>query len=212
MTTVENIYKCGICNKVTERNSARYPNAVCEKCIEIHGIKDKDDNVVDFFNIEGGSEFIAVHYYCNSETYTNEDHECWINSVKCRTDEARFGGIVIIPETVTNYEKLLNAIRYKIHIDLIKQFGKLDDTNCFMDQSLGKTFDRLFQKLAALYNMTSYQLLCVISDDIIIQNKQKFIVRDDTETNTEISNAIKFLAALSKVNTLEKANKYTINV
>ena len=82
---------CPICNTVVELYS-RYPKYVCQDCYrratDINGRKLHFSNV----SISGG--YIA--YYADSndkEEYRS--HDCYIDGIKCRADEARFGGIVI---------------------------------------------------------------------------------------------------------------------
>ena len=70
----------------------RYPRYVCSKCASL--TSDDKGNKVAFFNEELSGGIKGVY------TDTNEQYPetiCFINGIKCRADEARFGGIVIQP-------------------------------------------------------------------------------------------------------------------
>ncbi len=84
---------CPICN-ITLEPSSRYPKYVCSNCrkkaTDINGRK------LLFYNISLSGGYIA--YYADSndkEEY--ESHDCYIDTIKCRADEAYLGGIVIQP-------------------------------------------------------------------------------------------------------------------
>jgi len=51
-----------------------------------------DGRVLEFSNVDMSGGFVA-HYADTGEEYPS--HECFIGGVKCRADEAKFGGIVI---------------------------------------------------------------------------------------------------------------------
>jgi len=86
------LHKCPICDN-TKEYSERYPNSVCNDCVS--KALDKDGNVVKFYNTEMfGYGFMSIHYI-NNKKINREDHECYIDNIKCFAEEARFGGIVI---------------------------------------------------------------------------------------------------------------------
>jgi len=89
--------KCGVpsCN-VMVHASPRYPNYVCSTCATESPAVDADGNPIDFFNIDGGGGFISVTTV-GGEKVQGDNHVCYIRGVKCRADEARFGGIVVLP-------------------------------------------------------------------------------------------------------------------
>src|SRR2546427_6881962 len=81
--------RCGICHKPVTAYP-RYPRYLCRTCAakasDIHGSKLKFPNV-DF---SGGYK---ATYAETGEPY--DSHQCYIDGIECRADEARFGGIVI---------------------------------------------------------------------------------------------------------------------
>lgn len=86
------IYKCPICFAKLQTN-ARYPNYICNECskktTDINGRK------LIFSNVSFSVGYIA-NYEDTDEEYNS--HVCYIDGIKCRADEARFGGIVIEKE------------------------------------------------------------------------------------------------------------------
>ena len=82
-------YFCPICN--TElKPEARYPSYICQECSS--RATDEKGRKLKFNNIDLSGGFTAV-YEDSGEPYNS--HVCYIDGVKCRADEARFGGIVI---------------------------------------------------------------------------------------------------------------------
>lgn len=82
---------CPIC-KTTVTPSSRYPKYVCNDCYErasnITGRK------LAFYNVSISGGYIA--YYADSDNKEEyKSYDCYIDGIKCRADEARFGGIVI---------------------------------------------------------------------------------------------------------------------
>lgn len=82
---------CPIC-KTTVTPYPRYPKYVCNDCYEratnISGRK------LVFYNVSISGGYIA--YYADSDNKEEyKSHDCYIDAIKCRADEARFGGIVI---------------------------------------------------------------------------------------------------------------------
>lgn len=82
-------YACPICAAVLEPQS-RYPRYVCGECAG--RARSADGRPLRFSNVgfDGG---YAARYADTGEPY--DSHDCWIDGVACRADEARFGGIVI---------------------------------------------------------------------------------------------------------------------
>lgn len=80
---------CPICNKGLDRY-LRYPNYVCHRCVA--NAVDEYGRRIRFANqsIEGG---LVVHYVDTGEI--RESNICYISGVRCRADDARFGGIVV---------------------------------------------------------------------------------------------------------------------
>lgn len=85
--------KCPICNaEVTP--SERYPNYACGDCVD--RALNKDGHPVKFFNTGFDGGFVAVTEKESVQT-KSEDHICFIDNKKFYADEARFGGIVVVP-------------------------------------------------------------------------------------------------------------------
>jgi len=82
-------YSCPICHAELSPNP-RYPNYVCRDCAG--KAVSADGRRLEFYNVSLSGGFQAV--YSDTKEVHNS-HECFIEGVKCRADEARFGGIVI---------------------------------------------------------------------------------------------------------------------
>ena len=91
-----NTQYCPICSKPVEP-SQRYPNYVCGDCKM--RASSQDDRVLIFYNENMWAGF-GAKYADTGEQYLS--HDCYIDGVKCYTDEAYFGGIVI--QAVANYK------------------------------------------------------------------------------------------------------------
>lgn len=85
------IQTCPIC-KTTVEAYPRYPKYVCNDCYKratsITGRK------LVFYNVSMSGGYIA-YYADNDNKEEYKSHDCYIDGIKCRADEARFGGIVI---------------------------------------------------------------------------------------------------------------------
>lgn len=82
-------HPCPICSEPTSHQE-RYPLSVCSNCF--NKASDRIGRKLSFFNTNFGGGCQAV------VDETGEEYNskvCYINKVKCRADEARFGGIVI---------------------------------------------------------------------------------------------------------------------
>ena len=90
-------HSCPICSKPTPHQE-RYPLAVCSNCF--NKASDKPNGMaslrtgrkLSFFNLDLGGGYRAVVEETGEEY---DSHVCYIDEVKCRADEARFGGIII---------------------------------------------------------------------------------------------------------------------
>lgn len=82
-------YNCPVCKSSLPFN-ARYPNYVCKDCAA--KATDANGRKLSFYNTSLGGGYMAI-YPDTNESY--EGHICYVDGVKCRADEARFGGIVI---------------------------------------------------------------------------------------------------------------------
>jgi len=80
---------CPICDAEVEV-VLRYPNYVCRKCAGKANLADRRKLI--FCNKDHSGGFVAF-YADTKESY--DSHVCFIEGVRCRADEARFGGIVI---------------------------------------------------------------------------------------------------------------------
>ena len=105
-TNNNTIHNCPLCLDILTYYTARYPKMICQKCSNGDNgkILDSFGNEVSFSNIDISGGFASYHKIKNNNNNNNdnenkiiqkEDHMCWINSVQCYADEARFGGIVI---------------------------------------------------------------------------------------------------------------------
>lgn len=80
---------CPICSADVSPNP-RYPRYVCRTCAA--KASSAEGRLLAFENASFWSGFAA--YYADSGV-EYPSHECFIDGVRCRADEARFGGIVI---------------------------------------------------------------------------------------------------------------------
>ena len=80
---------CPICGAQLRRN-ARYPRYLCGDCAS--RVTASDGRPLRFSNLDFGGGY-AAHYAATGEAYPS--HECFVDGIRCRADEARFGGIVI---------------------------------------------------------------------------------------------------------------------
>lgn len=78
---------CPICDK-NMFTFERYPKMICNECIEL--AVNKNGESIKFYNVDITGGFISM-----VNDVKGEEHECFINNIKCRADEARFGGIVV---------------------------------------------------------------------------------------------------------------------
>ena len=78
---------CPICDK-NMMYVERYPNMICHECVEI--AVNENGESIKFYNIDHTGGFMSV-----VNDVKGEEHECYINNIKCHADEARFGGIVV---------------------------------------------------------------------------------------------------------------------
>jgi ADP-ribosylglycohydrolase len=81
--------RCPICS-VAVKPYARYPRYLCGNCAE--EACGEDGRPLVFFNVDISGGYRA-EYADTQEPYAS--HECFVRSVRCWADEARFGGIVI---------------------------------------------------------------------------------------------------------------------
>lgn len=90
-----NTQNCGICN-VSMQKDNRYENLICGKCSRLEKV-DEHNNVIEFYNID---------WYGGLQSSTKIDDKIvinkltngffFINGIKCRALEHRFGGVVYI--------------------------------------------------------------------------------------------------------------------
>ena len=88
-TEIKDKQFCPICDAEVEV-VLRYPNYVCRKCAGKASSADGRRLIFCNENLSGG--FIAF-YADTNESY--DSHVCFIEDIRCRVDEAHFGGIVI---------------------------------------------------------------------------------------------------------------------
>ncbi|OIN88204.1 MAG: hypothetical protein COS37_04195 [Anaerolineae bacterium CG03_land_8_20_14_0_80_58_20] len=80
---------CSICNK-TIQAFQRYPRRVCQECAA--RAKSKDNRPLAFYNESLSGGYLAQ--YADDGTKYNS-HECYIDGIRCRADEAHLGGVVV---------------------------------------------------------------------------------------------------------------------
>jgi hypothetical protein len=82
---------CPICGS-PRPGSPRYPDHVCAECVG--RARSEDGRPLRFFNLDlsGG---IGAEYADTGEARASL--ECLVDGVRCRADEARFGGVVVRP-------------------------------------------------------------------------------------------------------------------
>jgi len=75
---------------------ARYPNYVCQDCLDESPPVDCNGNAISFYNegIDGGFESVIDN---NGTKIKGSQNKCFVKGEACRAQEARFGGIVITP-------------------------------------------------------------------------------------------------------------------
>ena len=78
---------CPICDK-NMIYLERYPKMICQECIEL--AVNENGESIKFYNIDHTGGFISI-----VNDIKGEEHECYINNIKCYAGEARFGGIVL---------------------------------------------------------------------------------------------------------------------
>ncbi len=84
------IQKCPICSAKVQF-AERYPKYFCSTCVA--KATDENNRQLKFYNETMMGSGFAAQYADTDEK--GESHICYINGIKCRADEARFGGIVI---------------------------------------------------------------------------------------------------------------------
>lgn len=80
---------CPVCG-VEVIPSPRYPLYLCPACAS--RASDRDGHRLIFANASLSGGFIA-RYVQSGAPYSS--HDCYIDGIACRADEARFGGIII---------------------------------------------------------------------------------------------------------------------
>ena len=83
---------CPICDESVTPMS-RYPNYVCEDCVE--KAVDSEGRAVLFTNTSLLGTGCKGKYRETGEAY--DSTICFIEGIKCKAEEARFGGIVVQP-------------------------------------------------------------------------------------------------------------------
>ncbi len=84
-------FACGAVVAPTAESPARHPEKLCPACV-LEAV-DEDGRALAFANADASGGFIAR--YASGEPRAG--HECFVRGRKCWADEARFGGIVVVP-------------------------------------------------------------------------------------------------------------------
>ncbi|MEP6945834.1 MAG: hypothetical protein ABJA02_07950 [Acidobacteriota bacterium] len=82
---------CSICNAQVPA-MGRYPQYVCGTCYL--RATDEDGRSISFSNVSLSGGFAALYRDTHEERHSDI---CYIDGIKCRAEEARFGGIVVQP-------------------------------------------------------------------------------------------------------------------
>ena len=92
-----NSQKCGLeCCTRQVFSMGRYPNYVCQECLDESPPVDSNGFSIRFYNegINGGFESVINK---NGTEIIGTQNKCFVKGILCRAQEARFGGIVISP-------------------------------------------------------------------------------------------------------------------
>ncbi len=82
--------RCPICDG-EGLGLARYPRAICSMCAK--QATTRDGRAVEFFN-EGMGGGLCARLVETQQWI--DDYECLVNGVRCRAEEARMGGVVVL--------------------------------------------------------------------------------------------------------------------
>ena len=87
---------CPVCGK-EQPAVARYPGYLCRDCVGRAATADGRALTLVNTTVSGG---FAARYADNGELAEEESvtHIVYVDGIRCRADEARFGGIVVQPE------------------------------------------------------------------------------------------------------------------
>ena len=80
---------CPIC-RVGVTPNPRYPSYLCRACAS--KAQSRDGRPLAFFNLSLSGGY-GARYADTDDGYPS--HQCWVDGIECRANEARFGGIVI---------------------------------------------------------------------------------------------------------------------
>lgn len=82
---------CPIC-QVPCPHSPEHPTGLCASCVD--RAVDEGGLALLFFNVNASGGIKTVYADTREE---RSSHICFVDGVRCRADEARFGGIVVEP-------------------------------------------------------------------------------------------------------------------
>ena len=86
-------HQCPVCG-VPLPVAVRYPNYICQECVE--KAADEDGRALAFFNVGASGGFKAT-YRDTGEGEESFGCSCFIEGVKCWAEEAHLGGIAVQP-------------------------------------------------------------------------------------------------------------------
>lgn len=95
------IQHCPICKQVVNFSS-RYPDYICADCL-ILACDDKEKAVLFYNSSTSGHGCKGIYRLANLEYKSNL---CFIKGIRCKAEEAYFGGIVIRPYKHNNLLKI----------------------------------------------------------------------------------------------------------
>ena len=73
----------------------RYPDYICQSCLTVYPPQTQDGRRITYSNQDHTGGLVS---WVEGETEPGTVHTCYVHGVRCRADEARFGGIVISPD------------------------------------------------------------------------------------------------------------------
>lgn len=85
---------CPVCFK-THQTLMRYSTAVCNNCLDTYKTRDKNGNVISFYNTDMMGCGCEGKKVVDGVTYIVKEGNCYVNNMECMAGEARFGGIVV---------------------------------------------------------------------------------------------------------------------
>lgn len=104
---------CPICKRDVKPDP-RYPNYLCRECSDQAISTDGRPIVFSNFDIRNnnsrGISYAGYRAFYSDTKERYDSHICFVNGIKCRADEAYFGGIVVQKEFLTKADKIAGGL------------------------------------------------------------------------------------------------------